>query len=239
MRMLRIENIDVFYDNVQVLRDVSLNVSKDDIVTIIGANGAGKTTLLKAICGILHPRRGRILFKGLDISHLDSYKIVKEGISIVPEGRQLFGPLIVEDNLILGTYKRAKKMEKKQIVEDLAFIYKLFPILKKREKQISSTLSGGEQQMLSIARAFMANPNLILLDEPSIGLAPLVVQEIFKVLFSFKEREISMLLIEQNANIALNFADRAYVLENGKVILYGKSSDLKNNEDVRRAYLGK
>jgi len=237
--MIEVKNIDVFYDQVQALWDVSLNVSEGEVVTVIGANGAGKTTILNTICGILHPERGRIALDGIDITNLHAYKIARLGISISPEGRQLFGPLTVEDNLILGSYIKARKREKKQIKRELDSLYGLFPILAKRGRQISSTLSGGEQQMLSIARAMMSRPKLLLLDEPTMGLAPLVVREIFRVLSNLRERSISILLVEQNTNIALDFADRAFLLETGKIVLQGKSNDLKNNERVIQAYLGK
>lgn len=237
--MLDVENIDVFYDQVQVLWNVSFNVNNGEVVTVIGANGAGKTTILNTVCGILHPGRGKILFQGMDISRLSSYKIVKVGISLSPEGRQLFGPLTVRDNLMLGSYIRDRKREKKQIGEELDSIYELFPILKKRGKQISNTLSGGEQQMLSIARAMMSRPKLLSLDEPSMGLAPLIVKEIFRVLSNLKGGGISILLIEQNTNIALDFADRAYLLETGKIVLHGASNDLRSDDKVKQAYLGK
>jgi branched-chain amino acid transport system ATP-binding protein len=238
--MLRVKNINTYYGEVHALKNVSLHLTQGEIVTLIGANGAGKTTLLNTLSAIIPARTGDILFEGKGIVSLSPDRIVDLGISQVPEGRQVFKPLSVEDNLELGAYLRYHKKQKSGIQEDLEMVYDLFPRLRERRKQMAGTLSGGEQQMLAIGRALMARPRLLLLDEPSMGLAPLVVQEIFRVIESLrKEKGTTVLLVEQNAKAALNLADRGYVLETGKVILEGIAAELLENREVQRAYLGK
>lgn len=239
--MLRIKNINTYYGQVHALKNVSLHLQEGEIVTLIGANGAGKTTLLNSISGITPPQSGQILFSGAEIHQRASHSIVEMGISQVPEGRQVFKPLSVEDNLELGAYLRARtRAGRKEAKETMEMIYGLFPILLERRKQLAGTLSGGEQQMLAIGRALMAKPKIMLLDEPSMGLAPLVVQEIFRVIENLaREKKTTVLLVEQNAKIALKTADRGYVLETGRVILEGDAADLLDNREVQRAYLGK
>jgi branched-chain amino acid transport system ATP-binding protein len=239
--MLKIKNINTYYGQVHALKNVSLHLTEGEIVTLIGANGAGKTTLLNSLSGIVPPRSGQILFNDIPINDLYAHQIVKMGISQVPEGRQVFKPLSVEDNLELGAYlyhrKRADKTETKKTNE---MVYSLFPILKERRKQLAGTLSGGELQMLSIGRALMARPKLLLLDEPSMGLAPMVAQEIFQVIGNLsREKKTTILLVEQNARAALKLANRGYVLETGRLILEGTAVDLLQNKEVQRAYLGK
>lgn len=207
-------------------------------MALIGGNGAGKSTLLNLISGIVRPSRGNIYFRGEDISSLSPEKIVELGIGQVPEGRLLFGPLTVMENLELGAFKRRGRKEKVKVSEDFEYIFRLFPVLKKRLEQKAGTLSGGEQQMLAMGRGLMGKPILMLLDEPSLGLAPLVVQEIFSVIEGLKNVRTTILLVEQNARAALRVADRAYVLETGKIRLQGEASELLENEEVKKAYLG-
>ncbi len=239
--MLTIKNINTYYGKVHALKNVSLHLNEGEIVTLIGANGAGKTTVLNSLSAITPVKSGEILFQGTAVHNLSADKIVEKGISQVPEGRQIFKPLSVEDNLELGAYLRYRKREGRgQIKKDIENIYVLFPRLFERRKQMAGTLSGGEQQMLAIGRALMAKPGILLLDEPSMGLAPLVVKEIFKVLERLRrENGTTILLVEQNAKAALAIADRGYVLETGKVILEEKASELLENKEVQRAYLGK
>jgi branched-chain amino acid transport system ATP-binding protein len=239
--MLTIKNINTYYGQVHALKNISLHLREGEIVTLIGANGAGKTTLLNTISGIIPPRSGEILLSGSKIEAMPPHSIVELGISQVPEGRQVFKPLSVEDNLDLGAYLRYRKHDgKKEARQTMEIVYTLFPILLQRRKQLAGTLSGGEQQMLAIGRALMAKPKIMLLDEPSMGLAPLVVQEIFHVIRNLaRENRTTILLVEQNARIALKTADRGYVLETGKVILDGDAADLMENKDVQRAYLGR
>ncbi|MFA5180366.1 MAG: ABC transporter ATP-binding protein [Syntrophales bacterium] len=239
--MLTIKNINTYYGQVHALKNVSLHLQEGEIVTLIGANGAGKTTLLNTISGIVPPKSGQILFSGAPIHELPPHGVVERGISQVPEGRQVFKPLSVEDNLELGAYLRYRKRDgKTEVKKTMAMVYNLFPILMDRRKQLAGTLSGGEQQMLAIGRALMAKPKIMLLDEPSMGLAPLVVQEIFRVIENLAgEQKTTVLLVEQNARVALKTATRGYVLETGKVILEGEAADLIENKDVQRAYLGR
>ncbi|MBW4055468.1 MAG: ABC transporter ATP-binding protein [Proteobacteria bacterium] len=239
--MLRIKNINTFYGKVHALKNVSLHLGEGEIVTLIGANGAGKTTILNSISGIIPASTGEIVFRKDAITALSPDKVVQHGISQVPEGRQVFKPLSVEDNLELGAYLRYRSREGKAAIhKDMELVFELFPRLKERRKQLSGTMSGGEQQMLAIGRALMAKPKLLLLDEPSMGLAPLVVQEIFHVLKRLRqENGTTILLVEQNAKAALKLADRGYVLETGKVILEGPADELLENAEVKRAYLGK
>ncbi|NVN89437.1 MAG: ABC transporter ATP-binding protein [Desulfuromonadales bacterium] len=239
--MLRLKNINTYYGKVHALKNVSLHLAEGEIVTLIGANGAGKTTILNTISAVTPAASGELLFAREAISSLEPDRIVKLGISQVPEGRQVFKPLSVEDNLELGAYLRYRARESKAAIHhDRDQVYVLFPRLKERRKQLAGTMSGGEQQMLAIGRALMAKPRMLLLDEPSMGLAPLVVQEIFKVLETLRrEHGTTILLVEQNAKAALRLADRGYVLETGKVILEGPAEELMENAEVKRAYLGK
>ncbi|HDQ04431.1 MAG TPA: ABC transporter ATP-binding protein [Deltaproteobacteria bacterium] len=239
--MLKIKNINTYYGQVHALKNVSLHMQEGEIVTLIGANGAGKTTLLNSLSGIVTPRSGEILFQDVPIGNLAAHRIVKMGISQVAEGRQVFKPLSVEDNLELGAYLYHRtKAQKEQTKKTAEMVYSLFPILRERKKQLAGTLSGGELQMLSIGRALMARPKLLLLDEPSMGLAPMVVKEIFEVIGNLsKEKNTTILLVEQNARAALKLADRGYVLETGRLILEGTASGLMENKEVQRAYLGK
>lgn len=236
--MLTIEGIFAHYGGVRALDNLSFKVDEREILALIGGNGAGKTTLLNLISGLLKPSRGKIIFQGKDIISLSPEKIVEQGIIQVPEGRHVFGPLTVRENLELGAYRRRGKKNKKIIVDDFKYILEIFPILEKRLKQRAETLSGGEQQMLAIGRALMGRPKLLLLDEPTLGLAPLVVKEIMSIIETLRKEGTTILLVEQNARAALKIADRAYVLETGKVRIRGKASDLLENEAVRKAYLG-
>jgi len=239
--MLKIKNINAYYGQAQALKNVSLHLTEGEIVTLIGANGAGKTTLLNSLSGVVHPRSGQIIFNDMPIDNLAVHQIVRMGISQVPEGRQVFKPISVEDNLELGAYLKHKILGGgDDVKKNKEMVYDLFPILRERRKQLAGTLSGGEQQMLAIGRAFMARPKLMLLDEPSMGLAPMVSQEIFRVIENLsREKKTTVLLVEQNARAALKMAHRGYVLENGRLILEGTAAELLENKDVQRAYLGK
>ncbi len=234
--MLELRSINTFYGNIQALHDVSLEVKEGEIITLIGANGAGKSTTLMSISGIVPPRTGAIIFKGRPIESLSPDRIVALGICQVPEGRHIFPDLTVAENLDMGGFLRN---DKKQMEEDLEYIYDLFPILKDRRNQPGGNLSGGEQQMLAISRALMARPQLLLLDEPSMGLAPLVTRQIFEIIRKInRENNTTIFLVEQNANLALKVADRGYVLETGRITLHDKATALLADEDVRKAYLG-
>ncbi|MBP1711160.1 MAG: amino acid/amide transporter ATP-binding protein 2, family [Deltaproteobacteria bacterium] len=239
--MLRIKNINTFYGQVHAIKNVSLHLAEGEVVTLIGANGAGKTTLLNSLSGIVPPKTGQILFNETEINNLAPHKIVRLGVSQVPEGRQVFKPLSVADNLELGAYLNYKiGGSKTQSRKDMELVLELFPILRQRRKQLAGTLSGGEQQMLAIGRALMAKPRLLLLDEPSMGLAPMIVQEILKVIANLsREKKTTILLVEQNARAALKIAHRGYVLETGRLILEGTAEELLENKDVQRAYLGR
>ncbi|MCD6256518.1 ABC transporter ATP-binding protein [Candidatus Aerophobetes bacterium] len=237
--MLKVRNLKSFYGYLQALRGVSIHVEEGEIVALIGANGAGKTTLLNSIAGIISSKKGQILFKDKDITHFPPQQIVKQGISLVPEGRQLFTPLSVMDNLILGAYQRYKRKNKDNIEADLDRVFHFFPILKERRKQLAGTLSGGEQQMLAIARALMSKPKLLLLDEPSMGLAPKVVKEIFRIILELQKEGTTIFLVEQNAKMALGIANRGYVIETGRIVIQGSSQELLGNKEIRRAYLGR
>lgn len=236
--MLEIHGISAHYGGVRALDDVSFKLDEKEILALIGGNGAGKTTLLNLISRIIKPSKGNIIFKGKSILSLSPEKIVGLGIIQVPEGRHVFGPLTVRENLELGAYRRRGRQNKKKILDDFEYILALFPVLEKRLKQRAETLSGGEQQMLAIGRALMGRPSLLLLDEPSLGLAPLVVQEIISIIEKLRNEGTTILLVEQNARAALKISDRAYVLETGKVRVQGKSSELMENEAVKKAYLG-
>ena len=233
--MLQVKDIDVYYGAIHALKKMSLEVEQGSIVTLIGANGAGKTTTLKTISGILRPRSGSVFFKDIDISKVAPEKIVGMGISQVPEGRRVFASMSVLENLEMGAYLRKNK---KEIADDMDNVFVRFPRLKERRKQMAGTLSGGEQQMLAIGRALMARPQLLLMDEPSMGLAPLLVKEIFTIIKDINERGTTILLVEQNAHMALSIADKAYVIETGEIVLKGSAEQLLTSEDVKKAYLG-
>lgn len=233
--MLIINDIDVFYGNIQALKGISLEVKEGEIVTLIGANGAGKSTLLKTISGLLKPKRGSIEYLGSAIGGKPAQSIVKAGISHVPEGRRVFSNMTVEENLELGAYLRS---DREGIKKDLNHVFELFPRLLERRKQLSGTLSGGEQQMLAMGRALMGKPKLIIMDEPSMGLAPLMVKNIFNIIEMVNKEGVTVLLVEQNAHMALSVAHRAYVLETGKIVLTGSAKELQESDEVRAAYLG-
>ncbi len=233
--VLKIDDLDVFHGTFQALWHVSLEVRRGEMLALIGANTAGKTTLLDAISGILHPARGTILFQGKNIGGLDPYRIVELGITQVPEGRHVFSDMTVLDNLVIGSYAASARRKR---AESLKMVYALFPRLAERKRQVAKTLSGGEQQMLAIGRGLMADPKLMLIDEMSLGLAPIVVDEIFKALEKIKARGITVLFVEQNVNRTLQEADRAYILETGRVALSGTAADLRDNEEVKKAYFG-
>ena len=237
--MLTIRNLKSYYGRMQALKGVSLHVEEGEVVSLIGANGAGKTTLLNSIVGLVSSRTGQILFSDTDIIQRNPRQIIRMGVSLVPEGRQLFAPLTVMENLILGAYQRYRKDKKSEIKSDLEKVFVLFPILKERKSQIAGTLSGGEQQMLAIGRSLMARPKLILMDEPSMGLAPLVTTQIFQIISELHKQGTTILLVEQNAEAALRISSRAYVIETGRVVLQGMSQELLHNQEVRRAYLGR
>lgn len=237
--MLRVTSAVTYYGRVQALKGVSLHIGAGEVVAMIGANGAGKSTVLRTITGITPAARGKVVFEDRDITRLSPEQVVALGISHVPEGRQLFYPMSVADHLLLGAYRWPRRLKRAQLKEDLERIYELFPILRQRSGQTAGTLSGGEQQMLTIARALMARPRLLLLDEPSVGLAPLVAREIFATIERLREQGITVLLVEQSARAALNICDRAYVLETGRVVLEGSARELKEDREVQRAYLGR
>ncbi len=233
--MLEVKEIDVYYGAIHALKKMSLEVEQGTIVTLIGANGAGKTTTLKTISGILRPKSGTVVYKGTEISKVAPEKIVSLGISQVPEGRRVFQTMSVMENLEMGAYLRK---DKKEILNDMENVFGRFPRLKERRKQMAGTLSGGEQQMLAIGRALMARPELMLMDEPSMGLAPLLVKEIFEIIKDINSRGTTILLVEQNANMALSIADKAYVIETGEIVLQGSAEQLMKSEEVKKAYLG-
>lgn len=235
--MLKIENLSVRYGHVEALRDISLEVQEHEIVTLIGSNGAGKTTTLMAISSLVAKDEGRIEFAGTDITNLSPEKVVHLGIAHVPEGRRIFPSLTVYENLMMGTLGN-KKLTKAQITELVDAQFALFPRLSERRSQVGGSLSGGEQQMLAVARGLMMDPKMIMLDEPSLGLAPIIVEEIFELILKIRDMGKTVLLIEQNASMALSIADRGYVIANGAVLLSGTGEDLLNNEDVKKAYLG-
>ncbi|MDI3327335.1 MAG: ABC transporter ATP-binding protein [Alicyclobacillaceae bacterium] len=233
--MLRIRDLHVYYGVIHALKGVSLEVERGEIVTLIGANGAGKTTLLRTISGLVPPRSGEIEFEGRSIFRTPARDIVRLGVSQVPEGRRVFATMSVQENLELGAFLRR---DKSGVAEDLEKVYTRFPRLRERRRQLAGTLSGGEQQMLAIGRALMARPRLLLLDEPSMGLSPILVQEIFRIIREINEAGTTILLVEQNAHMALSVSHRAYVLETGRITLSGPSSELAKSEEVKKAYLG-
>ncbi len=231
--ILKLDDIHVYYGAIHAVKGVSLEVNEGEIVALIGANGAGKSTILKTISGLMHPRSGSITFMGKDISHVDAHKLVHQGLAQVPEGRRIFLQMSVQDNLEMGAFTQ-KDVSK----EDLERMFTLFPRLKERRKQIAGTLSGGEQQMLAMSRALMSHPKLLMLDEPSMGLAPILVDQIFDIIKELHAQGTTILLVEQNATKALQIADRAYVLETGAVTLSGTGAELSRSDEVRKAYLG-
>lgn len=233
--MLKVEKLNVYYGNIHALKEISFEVQKGEIVTLIGANGAGKTSTLQAISGMIKASSGAITLKGKPITHEEAHKLVPLGMAHVPEGRRVFAQMSVEENLELGAYTIK---DKKQIASDIEKMYKRFPRLKERRKQLAGTMSGGEQQMLAMARALMSRPEIILMDEPSMGLAPILVQEIFEIIKEINADGTTVLLVEQNANRALQIAHRAYVLETGEIVLSGEGKNLLSNEQVKKAYLG-
>ena len=233
--MLEIKNLNVFYGGIHALRGIDLEVTSGQIISLIGANGAGKSTTLKAIMGLVPKAEGTVFWGGTDITNLETKEIVKSGIVLCPEGRKVFPDLTVAENLTLGAYLRK---DKEQIRKDREWVYQLFPRMKEREWQLAGTLSGGEQQMLAVGRALMSKPKLLMLDEPSLGLAPLVIKDIFSIIGQIKEAGVNVLLIEQNAKAALEISDYAYVMETGKITMFGKGRELLTDERVKKAYLG-
>ncbi len=234
--LLKIENLHINYGSIKALKGISLEVNPGEIVTILGANGAGKSTLLRSISGLIPVTEGDIFFYNKSLKNMEAYRIVIDGISHVPEGRRVFATLSVEENLNLGAFNR--RGDRQLISERRARAYDLFPILKERKRQLAGTLSGGEQQMLAIGRGLMSDPKLLLLDEPSLGLAPILVKQIFQIIKEINEQKVAILLVEQNAKKALSISHRGYVLETGNITLSGLSSELKNNKKVQEAYLG-
>lgn len=232
--MLAVKGIEAGYGAIQVLKGVDLEVKTGEIVTLIGANGAGKSTLLGTISGILAPRKGEIIFKEKNIVRMPPHKIVRRGISLIQEGREIFSEMTVIENLLIGGFTRGSEDFKQSLLE----VFQIFPILEQRKQQLGRTLSGGEQQMLAIGRALMAKPTLIMMDEPSLGLAPILVTEVFSRIQELKSEEVAILLVEQNARKALKIADRGYVLENGNIVLQGSGDELYTNQKVQEAYLG-
>ena len=235
MSMLEVKDLQVYYGVIQALKGISFEVEQGDVVALIGANGAGKTTTLHTITGLLPSKAGNITFEGTDITHVPGYKLVSMGIAHVPEGRRVFASLTVLQNLKMGAYTRN---DKKEIEDTIEMIYKRFPRLKERKNQLAGTLSGGEQQMLAMGRALMSHPRLIVLDEPSMGLSPLFVDQVFKIIKDYHKSGTTILLVEQNAKKALSISDRAYVLETGAITAEGTAQDLLNNEEIVKAYLG-
>ena len=237
--MLRIRNLESGYGKLRIIKGLSIHIKHGEIVTIIGGNGAGKSSLLKTISGIIKPFDGEIFYNDKNITGLSPEKIVALGCTLVPEGRQIFPPMTVHENLILGGYLEFKKNKKREVLNELENIYKLFPKLKERKNQLAGTLSGGEQQILAIGRVLMSKPEIIMMDEPSMGLAPLIIKDIFNIIKKLKNQGKTILLVEQNAKASLNIADRGYVLETGRLVLEGTSEELLDNKDIQRAYLGK
>ena len=235
MAMLEVKDLEVYYGVIQAINGVSFQVNQGEVIALIGANGAGKTTILHTITGLLSPKRGSVMFEGKEITKVPAHKIVSMGMAHVPEGRRVFAELSVYENLKMGAYTRK---DKKEIEESLANVYKRFPRLEERKNQMAGTLSGGEQQMLAMGRALMSKPKIILMDEPSMGLSPIMVNEIFDIIRAVSEGGTTVLLVEQNAKKALGIADRAYVLETGKIVLEGKAEELLENDSIKKAYLG-
>ncbi len=237
--MLKIRNLEAGYDSLKVLKGISLHVNPGEIVTIIGANGAGKSTLLNTIASLIKPWSGEVLLKGKNIGQVQADYIVKNGCALVPEGRQLYPAMTVRENLILGAYTLYSGRNRKKADEQLEEIYSMFPVLAERKTQLAGTLSGGEQQMVAIGRALMSGPDLLMMDEPSMGLAPIIVQNIFSTVRKLRDQGRTILIVEQNAKAVLEIADRGYVMETGSLIMEGEASELLDNNDVKRAYLGR
>jgi len=235
MAMLEIKDLEVYYGMIQAIKGVSFEVNEGEVIALIGANGAGKTTILHTITGLLEPKKGTVIFNGSDITKVPAHKIVSMGMAHVPEGRRVFANLTVYQNLKMGAYTRKDKQE---IEETLKTVYKRFPRLEERHNQLAGTLSGGEQQMLAMGRALMSHPRILLMDEPSMGLSPIFVNEIFDIIKEVSASGTTVLLVEQNAKKALSISDRGYVLETGNIVLEGKSKDLLNNDSIKKAYLG-
>ena len=235
MAMLEVQDLSVYYGMIQAIKGISLEVNQGEVIALIGANGAGKTTTLHTITGLLKPKAGSVVFNGVDITKVPAHKIVSMGMAHVPEGRRVFAELTVLQNLKLGAFTRSDKNE---IAQTLEYVYKCFPRLAERKNQMAGTLSGGEQQMLAMGRALMSKPKIILMDEPSMGLSPIFVNEIFKIIEDVSADGVTVLLVEQNAKKALSIADRAYVLETGKIVLDGDAKELMNNDSIKKAYLG-
>ena len=235
MAMLEVKDLHVYYGVIQALKGISFEVNQGEVIALIGANGAGKTTTLQTLTGLLSAKEGSVVFEGKDITRVPAHKIVEMGIAHVPEGRRVFSDLSVYENLIMGAYTRKDKAE---IQESLAGVYKRFPRLEERKNQLAGTLSGGEQQMLAMGRALMSKPKIILMDEPSMGLSPILVEEIFHIIREISAGGTTVLLVEQNAKKALSIADRAYVLETGNIVLSGDAKEMMNNESIKKAYLG-
>jgi branched-chain amino acid transport system ATP-binding protein len=238
--LLKIENLSTGYGKIQAIRDVNISVALHQMVSVIGANGAGKSTLLSSVCGLVPVWGGRVFFEDKEITGVPTEKMMKLGIALVPEGgKQFFESLTTLDNLLLGAYYRRRKGENKdKIKKDIEFVYKIFPRLQERREQLAGTLSGGEARMLTLGMCLMSKPKLLLLDEPSLGLAPIVIKEIYRVVLNLFNEGLTILLVEQNVRIALDISNQAYVMETGKIVLEGKSSELLNNEAVKKAYLG-
>ena len=233
--LLKVNNLHVYYGAIHAIKGITLEVNEGEIVTLIGANGAGKSTTLNTIVGLLKPRQGSIAFAGMPVDGIPASKMVYRGLSLCPEGRRIFQQLTVKDNLVMGGFSRPNE----ELQESMEHVYSFFPRLKEREKQIAGTLSGGEQQMLAMGRALMSKPKLMMLDEPSMGLAPILVDQIFDIIRELHSSGVTILLVEQNAQMALSVANRAYVLETGTISMSGDAQDLLQNDDVRKAYLGK
>lgn len=234
-KMLKINNLVVSYGGIEALKGIDIEVEKGKIVTLVGANGAGKSTVLRTIVGLVKKKDGNIIYKGEDLSTIKTQNLSSKGLTLVPEGRRIFSNLTVKENLYLGAYARK---DKEEIDKDIKWVYELFPILEERQWQLGGTLSGGEQQMLAVGRALMSRPELLMMDEPSLGLAPLIVKDIFSIIKEINKKEVTILLIEQNANLALKIADYGYVLETGTIAMEGAGKELLSNEDIKKAYLG-
>ena len=234
-RLLEVKDLEVYYGMINALKGISFHVDRGEIVSLIGANGAGKTTTLHTITGLIRPRSGSVVYKGTELTHVPAHKIVSMGMVHVPEGRRIFQGLTVQENLMMGAYSQK---DKAKIAKNMELVFEQFPRLKERSRQLAGTLSGGEQQMLAMGRALLADPELIVLDEPSMGLSPLLVSEIFEIVRSFREAGKTVLLVEQNAKKAMSISDRVYVLETGAITTSGAASDLINDESIKKAYLG-
>jgi len=233
--MLEVKDLQVYYGVIQAIKNVSFNVEEGEIIALIGANGAGKTTILQTISGLIPAKNGEVIYEGVNLQKIPAHKIVAMGLAHVPEGRRVFSQLSVYENLLMGAYTRNDKNE---VEDSLHHVFKSFPRLEERKKQMAGTLSGGEQQMLAMGRALMSKPKIVLLDEPSMGLSPILVEEVFDIIQSINKAGTTVLLVEQNAKKALSIADRAYVLETGNIVLEGDAKELMNNESVKKAYLG-